>query len=94
MKETPWESLHMKENHSERHKIVNELMAYRVRVDFTQSSYQNHLILKITDIENDFFFLSLAVELLQNLKEHESFYERADNEHMTHNTYFKTTFND
>jgi len=54
----------MKENHSERHKIVDELMIYRARVDFTQSSYQNHLVSKITDIKNDSFFLSLVVELL------------------------------
>ncbi len=35
-KETSRESLYMKENHSERHKIVDELMTYRARVDFTQ----------------------------------------------------------
>ena len=38
----------MKENHSERHKAVGELMAYRARVDFTQSSYQNHLVSRNT----------------------------------------------
>ncbi len=84
----------MKENHSERHKIVDELMIYRARVDFTQSSYQNHLVSKITDIENDSFSLSLVVELLRNLKEHESFHEEANDEHMTRSTYLKTTFDD
>jgi hypothetical protein len=84
----------MKGNHSERHKVVDELMAYRARVDSTQSSYQDHLVPKITDIENDSFFLSLAVELLRNLEEHESFHEGADDEHMARSTYVKTTFDD
>ncbi len=84
----------MKENHSERHKIVDELMTYRARIDFTQSSYQNHLVSKITDIENDSFSLSLVVELLRNLKEHESFHEEENDEHMTRSTYLKTTFDD
>lgn len=83
----------MKENHFEKYKIIDKLMIYKVKVNFTQSSYQNHLVLKITDIENDSFFLSLVIELLRNLKEHESFHEKVNNEHMTRSTYFKTTFN-
>jgi len=38
----------MKGNHSERHKAVDELMAYRARVDSTQSSYQDHLVSRNT----------------------------------------------
>ncbi len=38
----------MKGNHSERHKAVGELMAYRARVDSTQSSYQDHLVSRNT----------------------------------------------
>jgi len=84
----------MKGNHSERHKVVGELMAYRARVDSTQSSYQDHLVPKITDIQNDSSSLSLAVELLRNLEEHGSFHEEADDEHMARSTYLKTTFDD
>jgi hypothetical protein len=84
----------MKGNHSERHKVVGELMAYRARVDSTQSSYQDHLVPKTTDIENDSSSLSLAVELLRNLEGHESFHEGADDKHMARSTYVKTTFDD
>lgn len=84
----------MKGNHSERHKAVSELMAYRARVDSTQSSYQDHLVSRTTDTENDPFSLSLTVELLRNLEGHGSFHEGADDEHMARSTYLKTTFDD